>query len=70
MYMDKKKPSITLISLEQTKKQTEIYILYFTLDIKRSIPVLVPFLELPSGRFAHYFQFLSGCQLSEKVIKQ
>lgn len=38
------------------------------LDIKKSTPVLVLLLALPSERFAHYFQFLSGDQLSTKVI--
>jgi len=38
------------------------------LDIKKSTPVLVLLLALPSERFAHYFQFLSGGQLSTKVI--
>lgn len=36
---------------------------------KANTPVLYPSLELPSGRFARCFQFLSGCLLSRKVIK-
>lgn len=39
------------------------------LDMLNSIPVLVPALELPSGRFAHCFQFLSGGQLSKTDMK-